>query len=91
LDPIQIYFHPGMPMPVNLSVKNVPDALAQRLRERAAKAHRSLQGELMAILEEAAYGPEPLTPAEALDRIRSWGLETRASAAKTIRLDRDAR
>jgi plasmid stability protein len=23
-------------MPVNLSVKNVPDALAQRLRERAA-------------------------------------------------------
>jgi plasmid stability protein len=42
-------------MPVNLSIKNVPDVLAERLRERAARAHRSLQGELKAILEEAAY------------------------------------
>jgi len=41
-------------MPVNLSVKNVPDALAAKLRERAARNHRSLQGELMAILEAAA-------------------------------------
>jgi plasmid stability protein len=44
-------------MPVNLSVKNVPDALAARLRERAARNHRSLQGELMAILEGAASDP----------------------------------
>ena len=78
-------------MPVNLSIKNVPDALAQRLRDRAARAHRSLQGELMAILEEAAYGPEHLTPSEALERVRSWGLETRARAAEMIRQDRDAR
>ncbi len=41
-------------MPVNLSVKNVPDALAARLRARAERNHRSLQGELMAILEAAA-------------------------------------
>ena len=40
-------------MPVNLSVKNVPDDLAARLRERARRNHRSLQGELMAILEGA--------------------------------------
>jgi plasmid stability protein len=40
-------------MPVNLSVKNVPDALAERLRERAAANHRSLQRELVAILEQA--------------------------------------
>ena len=33
-------------MPVNLSVKNVPDALAQRLRERAHRNRRSLQREL---------------------------------------------
>jgi len=44
-------------MPVNLSIKNVPDALAARLRERAARNHRSLQGELMAILEGAAAEP----------------------------------
>jgi plasmid stability protein len=44
-------------MPLNLSVKNVPEALAAKLRERAARNHRSLQGELMAILESAAGDP----------------------------------
>ena len=33
----------------------MPDALAAKLRERAERNHRSLQGELMAILEAAAY------------------------------------
>jgi plasmid stability protein len=45
-------------MPVNLSVKNVPDALAAKLRERAERNHRSLQGELMAILEVAVGDPQ---------------------------------
>ena len=61
-------------MPVNLSVKNVPDDLAAKLRERAERNHRSLQGELMAILERATdpsvgqanmassqYGDDPAT------------------------------
>jgi plasmid stability protein len=43
-------------MPVNLSIKNVPDALADKLRERAERNHRSLQGELMALLEFATSG-----------------------------------
>lgn len=37
-------------MPVNLSIKNVPDNLAESLRQRAQANHRSLQGELMAVL-----------------------------------------
>ena len=41
-------------MHVNLSIKEVPDALAKRLRARAERHHRSLQGELMAIIEQAA-------------------------------------
>jgi plasmid stability protein len=41
-------------MLVDLSIKNVPDAVAHRLRQRAARHHRSLQGELMAIIEAAA-------------------------------------
>ena len=45
-------------MPLNLSVKNVPEELAAKLRERAERNHRSLQGELMAILEAAASGPQ---------------------------------
>ena len=44
-------------MAVNLSIKAVPDALAQRLRERAERNHRSLQGELMALIERAAAEP----------------------------------
>ena len=41
-------------MTVNLSIKEVPDTLADRLRLRAERNHRSLQGELMAIIERAA-------------------------------------
>ena len=45
-------------MPVNLSIKNVPDALAGKLRARAQRNHRSLQRELMSILELAARQDE---------------------------------
>jgi antitoxin FitA len=37
-------------MPLNLSIKNAPDRVVQRLRERAEQHHRSLQGELLAIV-----------------------------------------
>ena len=56
-------------MSVNLSVKNVPDGLADRLRARAAANHRSLQGELMAILEAAVR--ESGVPAARTDALAS--------------------
>lgn len=34
----------------NLSIKNVPEPVVERLRQRAAANHRSLQGELMALV-----------------------------------------
>lgn len=37
-----------------LSIKDVPEKWAAALRQRAALNHRSLQGELMAIIEQAA-------------------------------------
>ena len=43
-------------MPVSFSIKNVPDELAEALRRRAELNHRSLQGELMAILDAAIGG-----------------------------------
>lgn len=47
----------------NLSIKDVPEAWAEALRQRAARNHRSLQGELMAILERAvADGANAGTP-----------------------------
>ena len=48
-------------MPVNLSIKGVPDSVAAALRARAARNHRSLQRELMAIVETAAARPEAFT------------------------------
>lgn len=50
---------------LSLSIKSVPDPLAESLRRRAARNHRSLQGELMAILEAAVAdeAPAPVTPA----------------------------
>jgi plasmid stability protein len=50
----------------NLSIKNVPEALLAKLRERAARHHRSIQGELMALLTaavEPGHMPAP-TPNE---------------------------
>ncbi len=45
-------------MTVNLSIKGVPESIAEGLRQRAQRNHRSLQGELMAIIEQAA-APAP--------------------------------
>lgn len=46
----------------SLSIKNVPESLLTKLRERAARHHRSIQGELMALLaaavEPAAHAPD---------------------------------
>lgn len=39
-------------MPTTFTIKQVPDALADRLRERASANRRSLQKELQAILED---------------------------------------
>ena len=47
----------------SLSIKDVPEELAERLRQRAARNHRSLQGELMAIIEQAAVEPKPASHA----------------------------
>jgi len=41
-------------MGISLSIKNVPETLARALRAKAARNHRSLQGELMALLASAA-------------------------------------
>lgn len=76
-------------MPVNLSIKNVPDEIAARLRQRAAKNHRSLQGELIAIIENAV-ARQSMTPQELLDKVHALGLQTAADACTMVREDRDA-
>jgi len=78
-------------MPVSLYIKNVPDEMVRRLKERAQRRHRSLQGELMAILEEAVRTSRPLTPDDALAEVRRLRLAIPRDAAAMIRGDRDAR
>lgn len=78
-------------MPVSLSIKNAPDELVKRLKERAQRHHRSLQGEVMAILEEAVGTSRPLTADEVLRRVRQLRLATPREAGAMIREDRDAR
>lgn len=73
---------------VTLSVKNVPVELARRLKARAARHHRSLQGELMAILEEAGRQLTVEDLARFADRA---GLQTPAEAGRMARDARDGR
>jgi antitoxin FitA len=80
--------HNGV-MAVTLSVKNVPEKLAERLRQRAARNHRSLQGELMAILEDA--GRPLLTIDDLARKAKALGLRTPADAVEIIRASRDGR
>lgn len=58
------------------------------LKRRAERHHRSLQGELMAILEDAAWTSRPLSPDEVLAEARRLGLKTPRVAAAMIREDR---
>lgn len=89
-------------MPVNLSVKNVPDALADRLRARAERNRRSLQRELLSILEAAVDARAPaatLAPAppktlsieEVAERARKRFPHGTESSAAWIRAMRDGR
>ncbi|MBI4561200.1 MAG: Arc family DNA-binding protein [Candidatus Rokubacteria bacterium] len=76
-------------MPLNLSIKNVPDELVAELRARAKRHHRSLQGELLAVLEEACC-PGKLTVMELRRRVDEMGLRTASEAEAMVREMRDA-
>lgn len=78
-------------MPVNLSIKNAPDDVVERLRQRAARNHRSLQGELLAIVEAAVAEPGKLSPREILARARRGDFATPSESVGMIREDRDGR
>ncbi len=77
-------------MPVNLSVKRVPDRIVAKLRRRAMAHHRSLQGELLSLLEEAVQ-PSRLTVEELRREINKLSVSTPDESTGMIREDRDAR
>lgn len=77
-------------MGVSLSVKDVPEEVADALRARARANHRSLQGELMAMIE-AHVGARPFGARRLLEQVRALGLETPREAGEMVRADRDRR
>ena len=71
---------------MNLSIKNAPDQIVERLKLRAERNHRSLQGELMAIIEDAVRTDGPRA---VFEEVRALGLRTPGDSVDIVRADRD--
>ena len=77
-------------MPVDLSIKGLPDALVEALRRRAAQHNRTVDQEVVGILEAGLSEAPNRTFTEFVARQRARGLHTPDEAAAMIREDRDA-
>jgi plasmid stability protein len=76
-------------MPVNLSIENAPDDVVERVRQRAELHRRSLQGELLAIIETAVLDERSptldelqITPTEALAEVRRLDSQTQREVSQ---------
>ena len=82
-------------MGINISIKNVPEEKVAQLRARAKRNHRSLQGELLALIEAATEAESPpqktMTIDEVIEQGLRLGLRTPDQATQWIREDRDNR
>lgn len=78
-------------MPVSLSIKNVPEEMLRRLHARAERNHRSLQKELLAIIEAATADEGTLTVDELVEYVKSLGISTPDESTRWIREFRDTR
>jgi plasmid stability protein len=76
-------------MPVTLSIKNAPDEVVERLRERAARNHRSLQGEMLSIIEAAVTAKRKLDTDEVWAEAKRLRLSSLDDSTAIIRADRD--
>ena len=89
----------------SLSIKDVPESLLAAIRQRAARNHRSLQGELMALITQAANeeqagaaSPAGATAGKTIEQIAAehrarWPkpVKNGPRAVDIIRAERDAR
>jgi plasmid stability protein len=64
----------------SVSIRNLDDAIIEALKRRAARNHRSLEGELRQILTEAAF---PRSSGDGRRRRLKLKLKTVAVGAKT--------
>jgi antitoxin FitA len=78
-------------MNISLSIKNVPRDVVERLRARAARNRRSLQGELLDLVERAADELPTISARDVFDRIKDLNLPAGESSTDIIRELRDGR
>jgi plasmid stability protein len=73
-------------MGVNLSIKNVPDEKVELLKQRAKSNHRSLQGELLALIDSVLeQQARSITLDELAENGRRLGLKTPSESVRMIR------
>jgi plasmid stability protein len=76
----------------SLTIRNIPEPVLEGLRARAAVSKRSMQREVLAILEAAAAeGTVRMRAPDVLERVRLLGLPQESEAMRMIRADRDGR
>jgi plasmid stability protein len=76
-------------MGVNLSIKDVPEEQVEILRQRAKRNHRSLQGELRAIVDEITEPAQKKPISEIVKRLQKLSITRAEESTKWIREDRD--
>jgi plasmid stability protein len=76
-------------MGINLSIKDVPEEQVEILRQRAKRNHRSLQGELRAIVDEISKPSQKKPIGEIVKHLHKLSITRAEESAKWIREDRD--
>ena len=71
-------------MPVNLSIRDVPDDVARGLRNRAIANQRSLKAELLEILKQAAKDQAEVSFDTLLERAQRKGPALDETASKVL-------
>lgn len=77
-------------MPVDISIKGVPDTLAEELRRRAAEHNRSLDEEVVGILRDSVAKRQEATFTEFVAEGKARGGGSPAESTAMVREDRDA-
>ena len=76
----------------SVTLKNIPPKTLAKLKQMAAENHRSLQGQLMTLVDQAL---EPTGSAKTIEevyqRIKALGVSSPSESVQMIREDRDAR
>jgi plasmid stability protein len=76
----------------SLTLKNIPEQKLELLKRKAQEHHRSLQGEMMHLIDEALNTPSAkLTLEEVYAKVKALGVSSPNESTRMIREDRDAR